>query len=307
MSKFTNIKRAFSFAVADFYRNRGLSLAAIFVLTITTLLITGLFFMNGISNYLVQSVQDKIDITAYFKNDTAESDILVARDNLLAQSIGIKNIEYISQEQALADFTAAHQDNQVFLRALTEVGENPFLPALNITTTSNDVAEYQKVADILQEPQYAKFIEKVDFSQKKDTIKKVFSVTRSITLFGWAVAVVLGLVVLAVVFNTMKLVIDASKEEINTMRIVGASSWFVRAPFIIEGALFGFVSFVVCFAATVLLVYVVAGTANMVLPGFNLGGYFFSNLWLVVLIQLATGVGLGGISSFIVVRKYLKV
>lgn len=302
----TNTKRVFTFAFQDFYRNKGMSLAAIFVLAVVTLLVTGLFFLNGINNYLVATIQNKIDVTAYFVSDATDEDILAVKSDLVGQFPGINKIEYVSKEDALEAFTAKHQDNDVFARALTEVGDNPFLPSLNITT-SGDTAQYQQINDVLSHANYSSIIEKVDFSQKKDTIEKVFSITSSVNKLGIGLGILLMLIAVLVVFNTIKLVVDASKEEIATMRIVGASAWFVRAPFIIEGALFGVISFVLCLVLSVLVAWLATGFMSILLPGFSLLGYVGHNFFWLILIQLAAGVGLGVVSSFIVVRSYLKV
>ncbi len=303
---FTTLQRVFKFALTDLYRNKGRSVAAIFVLIITIALVTGLFFLGGLSNFIISAVENKIDITAYFKPEASEQDILSVRDQILQMSSGIKSVEYVSKDDALRNFTEKHKDNPVFSNALTQVGDNPFLPSLNITTIG-DTSQYEKVATILQSSQYSNLIDKVDFSQKKATIEKVFSVTSHANTLGLALTVILVLVVILVVFNTIKLAIDSAKEEISTMRIVGASSWFVRSPFIIQGAIFGFVSFLVCFFSTFLLAYFFSPGLVTVLSGFNVFGYFISHLWNIILIQLGFGVGLGIFSSFIVVQKYLKV
>ena len=99
---FTNFKRITDFAVKDFSRNKGISIAAIFVLVITIMLVTGLFFFQGMVGYLTTQIQDKIDITAYFKDGTAEQDILNAKDEIIKMSPSVKNIEYVSKDQALA-------------------------------------------------------------------------------------------------------------------------------------------------------------------------------------------------------------
>ena len=303
---FTTTKRVFKFALDDFSRNKGRSVAAIFVLVVTIGLVTGLFFPHGVSNFIIEEIQNKIDITAYFKADTAESDILNAKDQVLKLAPGIKSIQYVSKDEALSNFTQKHQDNPIFFNALSQVGSNPFLASLNITTTGSAL-QYQQVADVLQSDQFSSLVDSVDYSQKKDTIDKVFSITTSINKFGVGLAIMLVLVVVLVVFNTIKLAIDSSKEEINTMRTVGATSWFVRAPFIIQGALFGFISFVICFLITVLLVSFFNSGLSVILPGFILGNYLMSNLFLVILLQLGFGVSLGALVSFIVVQKYLKV
>ncbi len=301
-----NFNRVLHFAFVDFYRNKGVSIAAIFVLTIVTLLITGLFFLNGASNFLIETIKNKIDITAYFKEDVEELDILHVKAEILKISSDVKSVKYISREQALADFTQKHKDSPVLSSALLQVGDNPFLPALNITTNGSSEL-YGQLAQILEGGELSGFIEKVDYSQKRDTIEKVFEITSAITKFGIIIGLILVLIAISVVFNTIKLVVDSSKEEIDTMRIVGASPWFVKSPFVIQGVIFGLVAFVVCFFVTALLTYFSSSAIAVVLPGFSLFGYFFSHLFIVILIQLVFGVGLGALSSLIAVNKYLKI
>ena len=302
----TNFKRIIKFAFTDFFRNKGVSLAAIFVLVITIMLATGLFFFQGITQYLISQVQDKIDITAYFKEDASENDILKIKDDILKMSPDIKGVEYVSKENALKKFTEKHKDNNVFLKALEEVGQNPFLPSLNITTTGSAL-QYEQISNTLQTNDYSAFIERVDFSQKKDTIEKVFAVTSNINMFGLILGIILVIVAILVVFNTVKLTVEGSKDEISTMRIVGASDWFIRGPFIVQGAIYGLIAFAVCLLLSALSAYFLSSKIGVILPGFSTFNYFLSNFWIFILIQLGFGVGLGMISSFIVVRKYLEV
>lgn len=284
-----------------------MSLAAIFVLAITTLLVTCGFFASGVTNFLVSTIENKIDVTAYFKMDAKEQDIFNIRDEILKDKDNIKSVEYVSKEEALNDFIEKHKDDSAISKAILEVGENPFLSSLNIRTTNASTYQYEQISNILQQEQFGSIIEKVDFSQKRGTIEKIFSITSSVSKFMWALIAVLVLVCVLVVFNTLKLIINGSKEEINTMKMVGAGNWFIKAPFIIQGIIFGLISFVVCFLITIFSVYFATPSLRAIMPGFNLFDYFVSNLWAIILIQLGFGVGLGIISSFIVVRKYLRV
>lgn len=301
-----DFKRALNFAFTDFYRNKGTSIAAIFVLMITTLIITGLVVVGGTSNFLVKTLQEKIDITAYFKEDTSEQDIMNVKDQILKDSPDVKSIQYVSKEEALEQFSEKHQGNDVFSRALLEVGGNPFLPSLNIITSGN-TTQYEQISHVLESDQFSNFIEKVDFSEKKDTIEKVFSITSNITKFGIVLGALLVLIAISVVFNTIKLVIDNSKDEITTMRIVGASNWFLRAPFILEGAIFGAIAFLISFLVAFLFSYSLSNGISIILPGFDLFHYFVSNLWMIIPIQLLTSIGLGAGSSYFVVKKYLNI
>ena len=301
----TNFKRIIKFAFTDFFRNKGVSLAAIFVLVITIMLATGLFFFQGITQYLISQVQDKIDITAYFKEDASENDILKIKDEILKMSPDIKGVEYVSKENALKKFTEKHKDNNVFLKALEEVGQNPFLPSLNISTTGSAL-QYEQISNTLQTNDYSAFIERVDFSQKKDTIEKVFAVTSNINMFGLILGIILVIVAILVVFNTIKLAVEGLKNEISTMRIVGASDWFIRGPFIAQGAIYGLIAFIICLLLSAFFAYFLSSRLGLIMPGFIAFNYFLSNFWIFILIQLGFGVGLGMVSSFIAVKKYLE-
>lgn len=303
---FTAFNRTIKFAMEDFSRNKGISIAAIFVLVVTMMLVTGLLFFHGMAGYLTSQIQDKIDITAYFKDEVKEDDILKVKDEILKMSPNIKNIEYVSREQALASFNQKHSGNAVLSKALQEVGDNPFAPSLNITT-NGEPDQYAEVSNILQTSDFSKLIDKVDFSQKKDTIEKVYSITSNINRFGILLGAILILVAILVVFNTLKLAIENSKEEISTMKVVGATDWFIRGPFIIQGIIYGVIAFLICILITILSAFFLSPKISIVLPGFNLFSYFLTNSWIFVLIQLGFGIGVGAISSFIVIRRHLEV
>jgi len=302
----TNLKRIIAFAINDFSRNKGISIAAIFVLTITIMLVTGLFFFQGMAGYLTTQIQNKIDITAYFNEGAKEQDILDVKDEIVKMSPNIKNIEYVSKDQALESFNEKHKDNPVLAQALEEVGNNPFLPSLNITT-NGDPSQYAQIANILQTSDFSKLINKVDFSQKKNTIEQVYAITSNINIFGIILGILLIIVAILVVFNTIKLAIDNSREEINTMKVVGASNGFIRGPFVIQGIIYGFIAFLICFVISGIFAFLLSSKVGVILPGFSMFGYFLTNWWIFVLIQLGFGIGVGTISAFLVVKRYLEV
>ena len=301
-----NLKRIINFAVKDFSRNKGISVAAVFVLTITIMLVTGLVFFQVMTSYLTSQVQNKIDITAYFKSGTAEQDILNAKTELTKMQPSIKDIQYVSQDQALATFNTTHQSDAVLSQALQDVGVNPFLPSLNITT-NGDPAQYAQIANILQTADFNQLIDSVDYSQKKDIIEKVYSITSKVNIFGIALGIILLCVAAVVVYNTIKLAVESSKDEISTMRVVGATDQFIRGPFIIQGAIYGLIAFAICFVISALFAFALSSQMSVVLPGFNMAGYFLGYWWALALIQLFFGVGVGVISSFVVVKKYLDI
>ncbi|KKP33225.1 MAG: hypothetical protein A2312_00835 [Candidatus Staskawiczbacteria bacterium RIFOXYB2_FULL_32_9] len=302
---FTNLNRMLHFAFNDFSRNKGISIASVFILTVITMLATSLLFFGGVSDYLILQIQDKIDVTAYFTEETEEKDILIVRDEIVKLEV-VKDVFYVSKESALENFKNKYKGNEVFEKALLEVGGNPFLPSLNIKT-NGDPLEYQEVANILAQEKFVDLIEKVDFSEKKDIINTVFSIRSAVIRTGLILGLILVFIAILVVFNTIKLTVDSFKDEISTMRIVGATNWFIRGPFIIQGLIYGLISFIICFVISILSFHLLSNKISLILPGFNSFDYFVSNIWMFVALQIVFGVGVSIISSFIAVRRHLKV
>ena len=105
----------------------------------------------------------------------------------------------------------------------------------------------------------------------------------------------------------MRIAIYSSKEEISVMRLVGASNSFIRGPFIIQGTIIGFFAAVITFFITFVLSYGFNEKVQVIAPEINIFNIFLNNIFLLLLIQLATGIGLGIISSYIAIRRYLKI
>jgi len=298
-------KRVLKFAWKDFSRNGANNFAAIFVLVIPILLATSLVLFQGISKSVVGQIESKIDITAYFKDGATEEDILHIKGELLELSSEIKDVQYVSKEEALNQFNKRHEDDPNFAKALEEIGGNPFQAALNITT--EDPLHYEKVTSFLTSGPFSQFIEKVDYFQKKDTIEKIYGFIANVYKFGLILSIVLFLIAILVVLNTIKLAIDSSKDEITAMKLVGAQDWFIRGPFIIQGAICGLAAFLICSVATGVATYFLAPKIELLASGFNIFSYFLSNFWYIMLVQAVFGIALGALASFILVRSYLKV
>ena len=298
------IKRILKFAWVDFTRNKASNMAAVFILVIPILLATSLFIFKGVSTSIIDKVQEKIDITAYFKEGAQEEDILIIKGELLKLSSEVKDVQYVSKIQALEDFVKKHRDDPDFMNALEEVGGNPFLASLNIKT--EEPLQYEKVASFLISGPYSDFIEKVDYTQKKDTIERIYNITSSVNRFGLVVGAVLFLIAILVVLNTVKLAIDSSADEIKTMKMVGASNWFIRGPFIVQGALCGLSALIISLIISGFCAFFCAAKVMVLVPGFNLFSFFISNMGTILLLQFSFGVVLGAAASYILVRSYLR-
>ncbi len=299
----TSIKRVIKFGWINFRRNSGLSIATIFIIAMTITLLTSLFLFRATSQFLISYLEEKIDISVYFEIDTPEIAILEVKEKLL-KIPEVKDVEYVSREEALEDFIKRHEDDPYLMKALEVIEENPFLAILNIRAW--DIGQYGPVVKFLEaEPE--DIIKKIDYHQRKLVIERVCIVTFWINRIGLISSLVLILIAVLVVFNTIKLAILNQKEELAVQRLVGASNWFIRGPFLIQGMISGFLAALICLLFFSGAIYFLSPKIDILLSGFNISAYFFDKILFVFLAQMVVGIGLGVISSMIAIRKYLKV
>lgn len=301
---FTSLKRIIHSGWLNFSRNSGLSAATVFILVMIISLLTSLFLLRETTQYLVLTLQEKMDISVYFKPESPEEDILEVKE-AVEKLPEVKAVEYVSRKEALEKFTQRHKDNPVIMESLEELGTNPLYASLNIKAWQ--AAQYAGVVNFLNETFAQNLIVKIDYYQKKPVIEKIFSLTSSINKTGIIFSIILALFAIVIAFNTVRLAIYHSKEEIEIMRLVGASNWFIRGPFMIQGVIAGTLAALITALIFTAAIFFLSSKIEIIAPGLSLSGYFFGNFFAFFLIQLTAGVGLGVFSSLIAIRRYLKV
>lgn len=303
-SMFTSLKRIFIWGYQSFTRNSGASFATTCVMVVVICLITLLFLFQKVTHFSISSLEERIALSVYFKKNTPEEEILAAK-NELSQIPAIEKVEYISAEEALETFTQRHRDNPIIMESLAMIGENPLMAHLNIKTKFP--SQYPAVSEFLKESSFANFIDHINYSQLSPVIQKIQQISKSLTNLGISLSIFFGLTAILVAFNTIKLAIYNLKEEIRIMRLVGASNWLIRGPLLFQGAISGILATFISLAIFTGLFFFLSPKLEVFLPGLNLFNYFLENLFKITCLQLATGIGLGVLSSVIAIRKYLEV
>ena len=298
------LNRAIKSGYKSFSRNIGLSAATIFIMLLTIIIITFLFLLNPVSEILILNIKEKIDISVYFEEGVRDEEILEIQ-NKITESVNTEEIEYISNRDALEKFIEKHKNNPVIMGSLAEIETNPFLASLNIK--ASDVAEYEKIALFLENAPFNGLINKIDYQERRPVIETVFSFISSVKRVGLIVSVILGIIAILIAFGAIRSAIYNSKEEISIMRLVGASDWFIKAPFLIQGAIIGFISGFLALILTFSFCYFLNNKIEAFASGISMFSIFVSNLGMILLIQFGLGIGLGVISSMIAIRKYLNV
>jgi len=297
-------KRVIKTGWKGFRRNIGLSLATILIMVIVISLATLLFLLNPVSKILIADIEKKVDISVYFKEDIS-SEYILEVESEISKIPEVKDVEYTSKDQALEKFIEKHQDDPVLMESLTELGSNPFLASLNIMAW--EPSQYEQVVNLLETSSFRNLIDKVDYYERKPVIEKVFSVVSGLNKIGIFFSIVFAVIAVLIAFNTIRIAIYNSGEEISIMRLIGASNWFVRGPFLIQGIIIGFIAALITLFITFGLCCGFDARIKTIAPDISIYSILVSNFFFLFLIQLATGIGLGIISSYIAVRKYLKI
>lgn len=298
-----SIRRIIRSGWINFQRQSSLSAATVFVLVLTIFLISSLYIARFVTQSLIEAVERKVDISVYFKQDVPEDNILKAK-NEIARLSEVKDVEYISKEQALQEFIKTNKDNIKIIDGLDIIGTNPLLPALNIR--AQKASQYQAISKFLEDDSIKGLIDHANFPQKKLVIKRLFSLASIVDKVGISLSAVLAIFAVLVAFNTIRIAIYSSKEEISIMKLVGASNWFVRGPFIVQGIISGILSALIALLFFFGVCYFLGPKLEVLASGINIYNYFSENLVVIFLLQLIVGVGVGVFSSAVAVRKYLK-
>lgn len=273
-------------------------------MALVLLLFSGLMVLNYISSQIVTGLEDKVDVTAYFKNDASDDQVMAVKKDLESQPT-IAQVVYISKEKALADFKEKHAGDALIQQSLAELSDNPLQASLNIK--AKDSNQYSSVVTFLEGNKFRSVVDKINFYENEAVINRVQSISRGVGNWGLVVTLVLAFIAVMVTFNTIRLTIYNQKSEIEIMRLVGGSNWHIKAPYLIEGGLYGIFSATIAILVFYPTLWFISSKMGVLIPGISLIGYFVSNVFEFVPLLLVMGVALGVISSYIAIRRFLKV
>ncbi len=299
----TSFKRVIRNALMSFWRNGMVSVATVLVMVLAILMIGSLIMFQVLLDATLAEIKEKVDVSAYFKQDTSEVEILRVQERL-RQLPEVREVTYVSQDEALALFKGRHKDNALISSALDELEENPLRAILRIRAT--DQQNYEPIARFLENGGFDSF-DKIDYRKNEALFKRIESVISFTYSVGLGVTSVLGFIAFLVAFNTIRLAIYTSREEISIMRLVGASTWYVRGPFLVEGVIHGFLSSVISMLIFWPATLWVGPRVKDFFGGVDLFSFYTQNLFLFFFTLFMAGITIGVFSSFVATRRYLKI
>ena len=308
--KIITLQRIIRTGIVNFTRNLSLAAAAMAVMTVTLTIILFSLVANATFNHTIGQIKDKINVSVYLKDSVSLAQVQ-SFESRLRQQPNVKSVGYISKEQALAEYKAANAGNTQLLKAISET-DNP-LPA-SIQIDPVDTSKIQSIKNFIDEPQNLVLVDPqagTSYSgDRKQAIDSISHATNIIQEAGVIAVIVFALISMLIIFNTLRMAIFNRRDEIGIERLLGANTWFIRGPFVVESMLYGLISGLI---SIVIIDVLFVGSASA-LKASSLGlldigyadSFFKIHFWMLLTLQLAVGILIGAASSVIATRRYLR-
>lgn len=306
--KAITFSRVIKTGMVNFVRNAWLGIAAIAVMVVTLTIVLFSILTNATFNNTIDQIRDKIDISVYLDDSVTSQQ----RDELLGELRALSNVDevkYLSKSQALERYKEQNANNPELLSAISQT-DNP-LPA-TIQIKPRDLNRIQEIKDYLIEPQIAEMqSDEPSYSgDRKEAIDKITHATNTLQRAGVAAVLIFALISVLIIFNTIQMAIFNRRDELTIMRLLGASTWYIRGPFVVETIMYGVISALL----SVLFIHSAFVAASSALQASSLGlldikyssHYFYDHFWLLLTMQLVVGILIGAASSIIATQRYLK-
>ncbi len=302
-SSTTTTGRMIKSGFTNFFRNIWISIAATSMVAITLFIISTIIILYTLTVLSINNSTDKVGVvTAYFNDKTTDQEMATVKAEVELLP-NVKEVVFISHEEAEKRFREIHKDEPTWIQSLSEF-ENPVPASLSIKATN--LTDYSSIYTTLKSTRFEPYFQKVSDTQL--VIDKLNRIIDFITRFGFILAAIFMVVTIMVTFNTIRLTIYNRREEVEIMRLVGATNWYIRWPFYIEAIMYAVFATIIISLMVLGLLYLLSSRIEQFLSldslGTNLINALFSR---ILLINILASIGLSVIASYIAIRKYLKI
>lgn len=309
MMAFPNFTRAIKFTFQNVIRNIWLTLMTVTILVLALFSVSMVAGLNSLSDELLTSVKEKVDISVELLPEATEDEGRALVTQILSLD-EVKNARFVSREEALEQFKLEHRDDEDIQETLALLEENPLQG--RIVIQAKDIESFTSIITYLESPQNSKIVqtENTNLEQAEIVIERLTDLSRQISQIGLGVTIVFIVISFLVVFNTIRIAIYTHREEIGIMKLVGASNWFVRLPFLFEGIVYAFIATIITFAILAPVLTLLAPQLNNAFfadYGVDIKTFFDEHIWRLVVYQFIAAAILNMASGSFAMSRYLKV
>lgn len=306
--KMITLTRVIKTGVVNFVRNAWLAIAAMAVMVVTLTIVLFSLVTNATFANTITQITDKIDLSVFLKDEISPTE----RNKILRELKAlpnVKEVKYLDKLEALERYRQQNAGNQQLLSAISAT-DNP-LPA-TIQIKPKDLNKIQDIKTYLSKPNIVALqSDEPSYSgDRKAAIDKITHATNVLRQVGIFSVLLFAVISVLIIFNTIQMAIFNRRDELTIMRLLGASTWYIRGPFVVENIVYGIVSAVLS-VAIIKVLFILASNAlqasSLGLLDINYAStYFNAHIWLLLTIQLVVGILIGAASSVVATQRYLK-
>lgn len=289
----------------NLFRNAWLTTAAIAVMVVTlTVILTGVISYKAL-NDTVDDVSKKLTVSVYLA-DTISAERQAKLEESLKQSTEVASITFKSKEEARRDLQDRYQENPTLLSGLGLAEDNPLPASLEVALV--DLDDYQAVIDAASAEEYKDDVFRVEFSNiKRESFNNFITSQQWFARVSIAAAAIFGTISVLIIFNTIRMAIFTRSDEIEIMKLIGATPRYIKGPFIFEAALYGFIAAIISLGVTYSALLSLSPKLNSEII-FDETLRLFTEYWYIVFAAtIGIGVMIGYFSSIFAIAKYLRI
>lgn len=299
--------RIFKAGFNNFLRNAWLSTAATAVMTVTLSIILTTFISNAVMSSTIKALVNKIDVSVYLADSTNPEQVKNLQERLTKLE-NVQSVRFISKTEALAIYREQNKNDPELLEAVTEA-ENP-LPA-SFAVKVKDQKKLEPIAQLVEQNDVKPLLDPKNPTSyqgdRKATIDKIVKASNFLRTTGLVATIIFVTISTLIIFNTIRMAIFTRREEIEIMKLVGATNWFIRGPFLFEAALYGIIAALI--AVGLSYTTFLAGGPKLATAGIDVNStlsFFRSYPFLIIMTELGIGILIGSASSMLAMIRYLK-
>lgn len=287
----------------NFFRNAWLSSAATAIMVVTLTIILSAIVINMSLSDTIDDIASNITVSVYLQDDVDDVE-LDELSSTLEQSFNVASVSYVSKDQALRIFQERNQDDPSLIEGLS-ISDN-VLPA-SLEVVVKDLSKIDAVTAVANETRFEHIVDETSVSEeRRASIDNIARAQDFITVASIVAAGLFAGISILVIFNTIRMAVFTRSDEIEIMKLIGATPNYIRGPFLFEAALYGVFAGLLASVAVYSVLISLGPRANkqlLIEPTINL---FVDNWLLVSLATVTIGVLIGLSSSLISMSRYLR-
>lgn len=290
----------------NFARNSWLTTAATAIMVVTLSIIIGTFVANFTFNETIKNITDKIVVSVYL-TDTISDDQRRAFEEAFRDLDNVESVEHITKEEALAAYKEENENDLDLLNAISQT-DNPLPASLQIK--SEDPNKMSDVTAIIEQQEFANLqSEPPSYSgERKAAIDRIISVANFFKISGIIASGVFAVISILIIFNTIRMTIFNRRDEIEIMKLIGATRSYIRGPFLVEAGLYGLIASAVTLTFfSILFVGQAENLASYIPEILVTKDFYTDNIILICVGVVAIGVLIGICSAYFATRRYLRI